>query len=137
MVNDTQTDIGLDMEKKNLSTEHKIDMKLIAQKEELTRLKKDKRLEESVRKVEDDTAEMQMDIKVTSVRVLIVATSTLSFSNIICMKTGIAKGITGNHADAAARAEYGSSIYNYTSTFSGIYAYAWTCWEAIYAHIFT
>jgi len=46
LVNDTQTDIGLDMEKKNLSIEHKIDMKLIAQKEELTRLKKDKRLEE-------------------------------------------------------------------------------------------
>ena len=46
LVNNTQTDIGLDMEKKNLSTEHKIDMKLIAQKEELTRLKKDKRLEE-------------------------------------------------------------------------------------------
>ena len=71
------------MEKKNLSIEHKIDMKLIAQKEELTRLKKDKRLEESVRKVEDDTAEMQMDIKVISMRVLIVATCSSSFSNII------------------------------------------------------
>ena len=46
LVNDTRTDIGLDVEKKNLSIEHKIDMKLIAQKEELTRLKKDKRLEE-------------------------------------------------------------------------------------------
>ena len=137
MVNDTRTDIGLDMEKKNLSIEHKIGMKLIAQKEELTRLKKDKRLEESVRKVEYDTAEMQMDIKVISVRVLIVATCSSSFSNIICMKTGIATGTTGNLVDAAARAEYGSSIYNYTSTFSGIYAYAWTCWEAIYAHIFT
>ena len=44
LVNDTQTDIGLDMEKKNLSTEHKIDMKLIAQKEELTRLKKEKKI---------------------------------------------------------------------------------------------
>ena len=69
LVNNTQTDIGLDMEKKNLSTEHKIDMKLIAQKEELTRLKKDKRLADRVRKIEDDTAEMQMDIKVISVRV--------------------------------------------------------------------
>ena len=137
MVNDTRTDIGLDMVKKKLTIEHKIDMKLIAQKEELTRLKKDKRLEESVRKVEDDTAEMQMDIKVTSVRVLLVATCTSSFSNIICMKTGIATGTTGNYEDAVARAEYGSSIYNYTSTCSGIYAYAWTCWEAIYAHIFT
>ena len=44
LVNDTQTDIGLDMEKKKLSTEHKIDMKLIAQKEELTRLKKEKKI---------------------------------------------------------------------------------------------
>ena len=123
LVNDTQTDIGLDMEKKILSTEHKIDMKLIAQKEELTRLKKDKRLADRVRKIEDDTAEMQMDIKVTSVRVLIVATSTLSFSNIICMKTGIATGTIGNYSDAAARAEYGSSIYNYTLTCSGIYAH--------------
>ena len=74
LVNDTRTDIGLDVEKKNLSIEHKIDMKLIAQKEELTRLKKDKRLADRVRKIEDDTAEMQMDIKVTSIRVLIVAT---------------------------------------------------------------
>jgi len=40
-------------------------MKLIAQKEELSRLKNDKRLEERVRKV-------------TSVRVLIVATFTMS-----------------------------------------------------------
>ena len=103
LVNNTQTDIGLDMEKKNLSTEHKIDMKLIAQKEELTRLKKDKRLADRVRKIEDDTAEMQMDIKVTSVRVLIVATCTSSFANIICMKIGIATGTTGNHVDAAAR----------------------------------
>jgi len=39
------------------------------------------------------------------------------------MKTGIVTGTTGNHADAAARAEYGSSIYNYTSTCSGIYAH--------------
>ena len=94
-------------------------------------------MDDRVRKIEDDTAEMQMDIKVISMRVLIVATCTSSFSNIICMKTGIVTGTTGNHADAAARAEYGSSIYNYTSTCSGIYAYAWTCWEAIYANIFT
>ena len=51
LVNDTRTDIGLDMEKKKLSIEHKIGMKLIAQKEELTRLKKDKRLEDRVRKI--------------------------------------------------------------------------------------
>ena len=83
MVNDTRTDIGLDMVKKKLTIEHKIDMKLIAKKEELSRLKKDKRLEDRVRKIEDDTAEMQMDIKVISVRVLIVATCSSSFSNII------------------------------------------------------
>ena len=73
MVNDTRTDIGLDVEKKNLSIEHKIDMKLIAQKE-FARLKKDKIMEDRVRKIEDDTEKMQMDIKVTSMRVLIVAT---------------------------------------------------------------
>ena len=44
MVNDTRTDIGLDMVKKKLTIEHKIDMKLIAQKEELTRLKKEKKI---------------------------------------------------------------------------------------------
>ena len=48
-------------------------MKLIAQKE-IARLKKDKRMEDRVRKIEDDTEKMQMDIKVTSMRVLIVAT---------------------------------------------------------------
>ena len=47
-------------------------MKLIAQKE-FARLK-DKRMEDRVRKIEDDTEKMQMDIKVTSIRVLIVAT---------------------------------------------------------------
>ena len=128
MVNDTRTDIGLDMVKKKLTIEHKIDMKLIAKKEELSRLKKDKRLADRVRKIEDDTAEMQMDIKVTSVRVLLVATCTSSFSNIICMKTGIATGTTENPADAAIYwADYGSAIYNYTSIFSAFYAYSWTC----------
>ena len=56
-----------------------------------------------MRKIEDDTAETQMDIKVTSMRVLIVATCTSSFANIICMKIGIATGTTGNHVDAVAR----------------------------------
>ena len=55
-----------------MNIEHKFDMKLIAQKE-FARLK-DKRMEDRVRKIEDDTEKMQMDIKVTSMRVLIVAT---------------------------------------------------------------
>ena len=56
-----------------MNIDHKFDMKLIAQKE-FARLKKDKRMEDRVRKIEDDTEKMQMDIKVTSIRVLIVAT---------------------------------------------------------------
>lgn len=64
------------MEKRLLNIEHKFDMKIIAQKEELAKLKKDKRMMARLRKIEDDTKEMQMDIKVTSVRVLIVATCT-------------------------------------------------------------
>ena len=70
------------MEKKNLSIEHKIDMKLIAQKEELSRLKNDKRLEERVRKV-------------TSMRVLIVATFTMSKREI---NKGYEFGTTTSHS---------------------------------------
>ena len=76
--NDTRTDIGIDMERKLLNIEHRLDMKIIEQKQELAKLKKDKRMEDRLRKIEDDTEEIQMDIKVTSVRVLIVATCTSS-----------------------------------------------------------
>ena len=62
------------MESKLLNIEHRLDMKIIEQKQELAKLKKDKRMEDRLRKIEDDTEEIQMDIKVTSVRVLIVAT---------------------------------------------------------------
>ena len=71
-------DIGIDMERKLLNIEHRLDMKIIEQKQELAKLKKDKRMEDRLRKIEDDTEEIQMDIKVTSVRVLIVATCTSS-----------------------------------------------------------
>ena len=66
------------MERKLLNIEHRLDMKIIEQKQELAKLKKDKRMEDRVRKIEDDTEEIQMDIMVTNVRVLIVATCTSS-----------------------------------------------------------
>ena len=53
-------------------------MKIIEQKQDLAKLKKDKRMEDRLRKIEDDTEEIQMDNKVTSVRMLIVATCTSS-----------------------------------------------------------
>ena len=62
------------MERNLLNIEHRLDMKIIEQKQELAKLKKDKRMEDRLRKIEDDTEEIQMDIKVTSMRVLIVAT---------------------------------------------------------------
>jgi len=66
------------MERKLLNIEHRLDMKIIEQKQELAKLKKDKRMEDRLRRIEDDTEEIQMDIKVTNVRVLIVATCTFS-----------------------------------------------------------
>jgi len=66
------------MERKLLNIEHRLDMKIIEQKQDLAKLKKDKRMEDRLRKIEDDTEEIQMDIKVTSVRVLIVAKCTSS-----------------------------------------------------------
>ena len=66
------------MERKLLNIEHRLDMKIIEQKQELAKLTKDKRMEDRLRKIEDDTEEIQMDNKVTSVRMLIVATCTSS-----------------------------------------------------------
>ena len=66
------------MESKLLNIEHRLDMKIIEQKQELAKLTKDKRMEDRLRKIEDDTEEIQMDIKVTSMRVLIVAACTSS-----------------------------------------------------------
>ena len=53
--NDTRTDIGIAMERKLLNIEHRLDMKIIEQKQELAKLKKDKRMEDRLRKIEDDT----------------------------------------------------------------------------------
>jgi len=43
------------MESKLLNIEHRLDMKIIEQKQELAKLTKDKRMEDRLRKIEDDT----------------------------------------------------------------------------------
>ena len=43
------------MERKLLNIEHRLDMKIIEQKQELAKLTKDKRMEDRLRKIEDDT----------------------------------------------------------------------------------
>ena len=54
-----------------MNIDHKYDKKILSQNEELAKIRKEKRLdnrlEARVSKIEDDTAEMKMDIKVTSV----------------------------------------------------------------------
>lgn len=54
-----------------MDIDHKYDRKILSQNEELAKIRKEKRLdnrlEARVSKIEDDTAEMKMDIKVTSV----------------------------------------------------------------------
>ncbi|RLN11197.1 hypothetical protein C2845_PM09G12410 [Panicum miliaceum] len=72
LAKDARTDIGLEMDKRLLQIEHIFDKKIIAQNEELAKLKKDKRMEGRVSGIEDDIAEMQTDIKVTSIRGVIV-----------------------------------------------------------------
>jgi lactam utilization protein B len=61
-----QPDIALAMDKN-----YKYDGKILSQNEELAKIRKekifDKRLEARVRKIEDDTVEMKMEIKVISV----------------------------------------------------------------------
>ncbi|RLN29375.1 hypothetical protein C2845_PM05G04610 [Panicum miliaceum] len=63
LANDARTDIGLQMDKRLLQIEHKFDKKMIAQNEELAKLKKDKIMEVRLSGIEDDIAEMQTDIK--------------------------------------------------------------------------
>ena len=57
--------------KKIMDIDHKYDRKILSQNEELAKIRKEKRLdnrlEARVSKIEDDTTEMKMDIKVTSV----------------------------------------------------------------------
>ena len=54
-----------------MDIDYKYDRKILSQKEELAKIRKEKRLdnrlEARVSKIEDDTAEMKMDVKVTSV----------------------------------------------------------------------
>ena len=54
-----------------MDIDHKYDRKILSQNEELAKIIKEKRLdkilEARVSKIEDDTAKMKMDIKVTSV----------------------------------------------------------------------
>ena len=54
-----------------MDIDHKYDRKILSQNEELAKIRKEKRLdnrlEARVSKIEDDTTEMKMDIKVTSV----------------------------------------------------------------------
>jgi len=54
-----------------MDIDHKYDRKILSQNEELAKIRKEKRLdnrlEARVSMIEDDTAEMTMDIKVTSV----------------------------------------------------------------------
>ena len=56
-----------------MDIDHKYDRKILSQNEELAKIIKEKRLdkilEARVSKIEDDTAEMKMDIKVTSVSI--------------------------------------------------------------------
>jgi len=56
---------------KIMDIDHKYDRKILSQNEELAKIRKEKmldnRLEARVSKIEDDTAQMKMDIKVTSV----------------------------------------------------------------------
>ncbi|RLN39579.1 hypothetical protein C2845_PM01G32140 [Panicum miliaceum] len=63
LANDARTDIGLQLDKRLLQIEHKFDKKMIAQHEELAKLKKDKIMEVRVSGIEDDIAEMQTVIK--------------------------------------------------------------------------
>jgi hypothetical protein len=64
-------DIALAMDKRTMDIDHKYDRKILSQNEEIAKIRKEKifdtRLEARVRKIEDDTAEMKMEIKVTSV----------------------------------------------------------------------
>ena len=56
---------------KKMDIDHKYDRKILSQNKELAKIRKEKRLdnklEARVSKIEDDTAQMKMDIKVTSV----------------------------------------------------------------------
>ena len=56
--------------------EHKFKSKIIGVNEELAKVKRDKRMEDRVSGIEEDIAEMRSNIKVTSMRGLIVLVAT-------------------------------------------------------------
>lgn len=57
-----------------MEVDHKYDRKILSQNEEIAKIRMDKIMEARVSKIEADNAEMKTEIKVTSVRVLILAT---------------------------------------------------------------
>ena len=64
------------MDKGLLHIEQKFEKKIIGVNEELAKVKKDKRMEDRVSRLEDDIAEMRSDIKVTSMTAMIVLVAT-------------------------------------------------------------
>ena len=61
--------------KKTIEMEYKLGSKILSQNEEFAKFKKEMRLKASrVSKIEAENAQMKMEIKVTSVRILILAT---------------------------------------------------------------
>ena len=61
--------------KKTIEMEYKLGSKILSQNKEFAKFKKEMRLEASrVSKIEAENAQMKMEIKVTSMRILILAT---------------------------------------------------------------
>ena len=76
LADNARTEIRLQMDKRLLHVEHKFEKKIIGVNEELAKVKKDKRMEDRVSRLEDDIAEMRSDIKVTSMTAMIVLVAT-------------------------------------------------------------
>jgi hypothetical protein len=69
------------MIKELMDIEHKFDKKILAQNDELAKVRRDESLKAMLSKTEDDNIEMKMDIKVTNVMVLILPAIHASFYN--------------------------------------------------------
>ena len=76
LADNARTEIRLQMDKRLLHIEHKFEKKIIGVNEELAKVKKDKRMEDRVSRLEDDIAEMRSNIKVTSMTAMIVLVAT-------------------------------------------------------------
>ncbi|KAG0530495.1 hypothetical protein BDA96_05G191500 [Sorghum bicolor] len=61
--NDATTDLALQVERKLCDMEYKLKMQMISQKEEFNKLKRDRSLEDRVRRIETDNAQMRTEIK--------------------------------------------------------------------------